>query len=213
MCARFFFPDTDSLAWRETFLRLMQEIAPDARIPDSLSAGEKGPGSTCLVLAPGRASRRVRAFPMTWGLDTGKALVINARSESAGTRPLFRESLAHRRCLIPMMHYFEWKHAQKPHQKYAIRPKAGGMACLAGLYRLEGASARFTVLTRPASDSVSALHDRMPVILPLACAGAWLDTAQTDAAGLMARLSLTDMCLTPVGGNVSLFDLPSAEEW
>jgi putative SOS response-associated peptidase YedK len=52
---------------------------------------------------------------MRWGLipswakdASGAAMMINARSETAATKPAFRDPLASRRCLIPADGFYEW---------------------------------------------------------------------------------------------------------
>jgi putative SOS response-associated peptidase YedK len=52
---------------------------------------------------------------MRWGLiphwskdPSGAAGMINARSETAGTKPAFRDPLKFRRCLIPADGFYEW---------------------------------------------------------------------------------------------------------
>ena len=51
-----------------------------------------------------------------WGLipswtkdSSGAAKMINARSETAGTKPSFRDALKSRRCLIPADAFYEWE--------------------------------------------------------------------------------------------------------
>jgi putative SOS response-associated peptidase YedK len=52
---------------------------------------------------------------MLWGLipswakeTSGAAMMINARSETAATKPAFRDPLTSRRCLIPADGFYEW---------------------------------------------------------------------------------------------------------
>ena len=72
-------------------------------------AGEVFPGDRVPVLCLSRAGN-LRPFAMDWGytLSDGKRL-INARSETAAEKPMFRESMRLRRCLLPMSAYFEWE--------------------------------------------------------------------------------------------------------
>ena len=148
--------------------------------------GEIFPTDTVAVIANSRALQPM-PFAMTWGytMPGGKRL-INARSESAADKPLFREGMLKRRCLIPASHYFEWSHDARARMKYAIRPEGAGMMYMAGLYRLEEGRPVFTILTREPAPQIAFIHNRMPVILPRDAAGAWL-RLQTPAAEVLAR--------------------------
>jgi hypothetical protein len=48
---------------------------------------------------------------------------INARSETAATKPMFRAAFKKRRCLILANGYYEWEKASKPKQPYYYRMK------------------------------------------------------------------------------------------
>lgn len=136
--------------------------------------GEVFPGDAVPVLCLSRAGN-ARAFAMRWGYalpDGGK--LINARSETAAEKPLFRESMRLRRCLLPMSAYFEWEKRDGARIKYRIAPQAAGPHFLAGIYRFEGADAVCAVLTAPAAPEIAFIHRRMPLILPAASREDWL---------------------------------------
>lgn len=133
---------------------------------------------------------------MKWGFPRfgGKGQVINARLESADEKPLFRQSFAGRRCLLPASNYFEWEKTGTK-KKYAIGLREP--LFMAGLYRFEESMQLpvFVILTRPAAESLSFIHDRMPVILPKAMQEKWL----TGTAGVQEVLngSVEDLEYTP----------------
>jgi hypothetical protein len=55
------------------------------------------------------------AFHMFWGFTAQNgSLIINARSETASERPMFKDSWAQRRCIIPASWYYEWEHFTSP---------------------------------------------------------------------------------------------------
>lgn len=133
-------------------------------------SGEVRPTNVVPVLAPDRFGRRA-VFPMQWGYS-GRSLLINARSETAATKPTFREDWRRHRCIVPASRYFEWEHIcredgkKRVGSKYKIWAKDESVTWLCGLYRLEGGLPVFVVLTRETAEEIRFLHDRMPLILP-----------------------------------------------
>ena len=108
-----------------------------------------------------------RYLPMIWGFQSfNKRLIINARSETALEKPMFKESMEIRRCLIPASGYYEWETIDKKKQRYAFY-KDNALLFLAGCYRKEKDSDlfRFVILTREASQNFRHIHDRMPVMI------------------------------------------------
>lgn len=154
--------------------------------------GEIFPSSVLPVLAVNKAGQQ-RVFPMKWGFSGPKGLLINARVETAAEKPTFSEPWAAHRCVIPASWYFEWEHDEKkkPWQKYALRPEEQGPVWLAGLYRMEEGLPVFVILTRPADECVSWMHDRMPVMLHKADVSGWIRPGN-DPEGIIKN------CLTKV---------------
>ena len=146
---------------------------------------------------------------MKWGFrrpaPPGKSagLLINARTETAADKPTFREAWAGHRCAVPASWYFEWDHPLTPDgrkkagQKYAIRPAGDGILWLAGLYRMEEGLPVFVILTRPAEEGLSWMHDRMPLMLPEPAALEWIRPGADPAA--LSGQCLTGMEWKPAG--------------
>ena len=169
MCGRYYVePESSS--------ELLELIAEAKRKSDEVKTGEVFPSDTAAVIANNRQLKPT-VFPMRWGFERrGGGLVINARSETAAEKQLFRESAQLRRCLIPASCYFEWERRTDGKVKYAIRPKGKELLYLGGLYTKPepGALPRIPVLTRKAADGISCIHDRMPVIVPKEKKAEWL---------------------------------------
>ena len=168
MCCRFYIAEDD----QQDLAALIEAMNRYAGVK---TAGEVRPTDLAPVLANNKALKPT-PFAMAWGytLPDGKR-VINARSETAAQKPLFRDGMAQRRCVIPASHYFEWEAAAREKVKYAIRPRDHSLTYLAGLYRFEGGAPVFTVLTRAPAPAIAFIHDRMPVILPPDAVPDWLN--------------------------------------
>lgn len=151
-----------------------------------VTEGEVCPTNIVPVIAPNLAGART-VFPMVWGftLPRSSSPMVNARMETASTKPTFKESWERRRCIVPASYYFEWEHLinaatgkAKTGDKYMIQPKGSEITWLAGLYRIEEMSGIqapvFTVLTREPSEEIRFIHDRMPVILPREAVEEWI---------------------------------------
>ncbi len=121
-----------------------------------------------------------------WAKEEGIAKrTFNARAETVGEKPAFREAFRKRRCLIPADGFFEWRHDPVTGKAvgapcfYSLR--AGGLLPLAGLWEEwrddSGALLETcTVLTTQANSLVAPIHDRMPVILQEGELEVWLGT-------------------------------------
>lgn len=185
MCGRYYVEENDT---EEEMLAILETLN---RRSITYKTGEIFPTDFAPVVAPNKAQQPT-SFAMTWGytMPDGKRF-INARSETAASKPLFRDGMLHRRCLVPANHYFEWERRGKDKTKYAIRPAAKGMMYMAGIYRLESSGASYTILTREPADSIRFIHNRMPVILTPDMAKEWLHL-KTPAEEILRR-AVTDV--------------------
>ena len=142
-----------------------------------------------------------RLVPLRWGLlpfwaDDPKIdyRTINARSETVHKAPSFRAAFRSRRCLIPASGFYEWQKLQDGKQPYYIFRTDNKPMAFAGLWEhwenKEGEQIieSCTILTTEASEPVSALHNRMPVILEPGDFDLWLDPTQHDLAKLQTLL-------------------------
>jgi len=160
---------------------------PEGYVPDHNVA----PGGDVLALGPGRAILLRWGFVPPWaGSPASGSRPINARSETAFDKPLFREAMARTRCLVPAEGYFEWCR-EEGGQPYFIRPADEPCALLAGIAarRLDRATGEVldtvAILTCAPGPELARLHPRMPVMVPLAARVRWLDPA-LDRAGVLA---------------------------
>lgn len=116
-------------------------------------------------------------------------LLVNARAESMGDKPAFRDSLKHGRCIVPASGYYEWHTGpDKTKRPYYITRADGQPMALAGLYATwsgpDGEEVdSVATITVAANAQLSEIHDRMPMILRDAGErDAWLDVRNVRAA-------------------------------
>jgi putative SOS response-associated peptidase YedK len=117
---------------------------------------------------------------------SGAARMINARSETAGTKPAFRDALKSRRCLIPADGFYEWKRDGKTKQPYCFEVGESDLFAFAGLWdRWKDPSGNWiktcSILTTTPNTLTAVVHDRMPVILDRGGYDLWLDPGMRDA--------------------------------
>jgi putative SOS response-associated peptidase YedK len=163
---------------------------------------------------------------MRWGLVpfwAGKSgakppLMINARIESVATKPMFRDALERKRCLVPADGFYEWKKlGSKKKQPMYIHPGDHRFFAFAGLWARAKTDAgelhSFTIITGPPNQLVAPIHDRMPVVLDRSVWNAWLDPS-LDADGAEALLTVPpveDWQAEPVSTWVNVTDHDDAQ--
>ncbi len=104
---------------------------------------------------------------MRWGFHRPFSDSINNTRSAKFTSPMWRESLALRRCLVPITTFFEWKpETGGRKQAYEFRRPDGEWMWVAGIYeRTEAHGGCFATLTTEPSSVVEPIHDRMLAIL------------------------------------------------
>lgn len=149
----------------------------------------------------GAAHRHLEAFE--WGLLPAWAKdrksgykMINARAETIATKPAFKGVFRKHRCIVPMDGFYEWRGEKGARTPFYIHRADGEPLAVAGLWsawRPPGSAREApwvhtaSVVTTEANQLVSALHDRMPVILPKAMWDTWLDPTN-DRIEILAAL-------------------------
>lgn len=134
----------------------------------------------------------------SWVKDTSAAAsMINARSETASTKPAFSEALKHRRCLIPADGFYEWKRTGTSKQPFCFEVNDGALFAFAGLWeRWKDANETWlktcTILTTTPNAVTAAVHDRMPVILDASDYDLWLDPGMKNVEEVSALLKPYD---------------------
>jgi putative SOS response-associated peptidase YedK len=133
-------------------------------------------------------------FIPAWVKDPKKfSLLVNARGESALEKPAFRNAMRRRRCLIPTDGFYDWRDGV-PRRPYFVHQKSSDAPmAFAGLWETwtgpngEELDTAAIVTTR-ANTMLSAVHDRMPVIVPQDAFNLWLDCAEVDATTAAALI-------------------------
>ena len=193
MCGRF----TQTFSWQTLHDLLSMTDRPVEFAPRyNVAPGQK-------IAAVRMEGNQRRLAWLRWGLIPGwvedpavRHRLINARSETASTRPSFRSAFRSRRCLIPASGFYEWRRNRAVRQPYLISRVDGQPMVFAGLWErwtvprgktLTGSLAAFapgedietcTILTTAANALVAQVHNRMPVILPPEAFGVWLGGEQ-----------------------------------
>jgi putative SOS response-associated peptidase YedK len=129
-----------------------------------------------------------------WARDASIATgTINAKSETAATKPAFRDPLRFRRCLIPADGFYEWKRTGAAKQPYCFEVHDGELFAFAGLWdgwkNTDGQWIKTcSILTTTPNAVTSAIHDRMPVILHPDAYDLWLDPGMQNVAAISELL-------------------------
>lgn len=200
MCGRYTLTDPDPRA-----LALRFDLQAEA-IPAQSPRFNIAPSTEVLAVrrvpdSPNEDPKREPGL-LRWGLIPSFAdpasfdrLLINARSETVATKPVFRDSFAHERCLIPADGFYEWQRTDTGKRPHLFSLPDRALFAFAGISaRSEGGEGAVVnscaLLTCEPSAEVAPIHKRMPVILRPEDEEMWLDPEAPleEVHGLMAPL-------------------------
>jgi len=187
MCGRYFVTTPGQVLGEQFSIVTPPELVPRYNIAPTQSVA--------IVRADTGGARELAQ--VVWGLIPSWAKeraignkLINARGETLGDKPAFRDSYKRRRCLIPADGFYEWQKVAGGKQPWAVRSKSGEPFALAGLWsrwRDPESGAEIdscTIVTTTPNELVATLHDRMPVIVPREAYALWLDPEVGERARL-----------------------------
>lgn len=129
-----------------------------------------------------------------WIKDISEASpMINARAETIDEKPYFKEAFKKHRCLVIADGFYEWKRDKQKKIPYYIRLKSGKPMGFAGLYQYSSLPAvskicGCAIITTESNSLVSAIHNRMPVIVPEENVDLWLNPGVKDYNALKGFL-------------------------
>jgi putative SOS response-associated peptidase YedK len=133
---------------------------------------------------------------MQWGLiphwakdEKNANKLINARSETIGEKPSFKNSFKKFRCLIIADGFYEWQGTGRNKKPFFICRKDDAPFGMAGLFdRWQNPEGKVittcTIVTTEANEIMKPIHHRMPVIIDPENYDIWLNPHEVDIAKL-----------------------------
>ena len=146
-----------------------------------------------------------------WAKDVNiGSKLINARAETLQDKTAFRQSLATKRCIVPLDGFYEWKTNGKQKTPYRIIAKDQDIFSVAGLWdswqNTNGDTIHsFTIITIAPNTLMKEIHDRMPAMLLKENENLWLDNEikPKDALQLLLPYPSDQMEAYPVSDKVN----------
>lgn len=157
--------------------------------------GSVGTQNPVVVLA---SDGKCELRPMRWGLirpwhRPKMTKPHNARAETISWKPMFRDLIRRRRCIVPMTGYYESVMEGDRKVSYLIRPIDQSLFGIAAIYDAwrddQGElKASYTLITTEPAESIVHLHPRMPVILHREDHERYLHPGRADLKTLLSLL-------------------------
>jgi putative SOS response-associated peptidase YedK len=180
-------------ALRERYmLKYAADVLAGLEIPDPMPeftphAYPKSP-SPIVVEEAGRRQVAMLRWGISYPVKGKPSLVTNARDDQLLRIALWKESVAKRRCLIPVIGYFEpglGPPGAKGELFFTIRNQPAFF--IAGLWTTDADGSRaYAMVTTSPNDYTAPFHDRQPVALSETDAVAWLGSQPLPAERVVA---------------------------
>lgn len=156
MCGRYYVDD----AMLSELKRIISNL--DKKLKVMSLNGDIKPSMAAPIIFGSNGQKEISVFNWGYKRFDGKGLIINARSETAMDRPMFKESFENRRCIVPARGFYEWDSYKN---KFKFTYKNNSVMYIAGIFKFEQDNLRFVILTTKANLSMEKVHERMPLIL------------------------------------------------
>ena len=141
-------------------------------------------------------------------------LLFNARAETLAEKPAFTDACRRRRCLIPADGFYEWKKTVGSKSKpFYVRRSDRQQMIFAGIWQFsddcEDRIPTCTIITVPASEQISGVHNRMPLLIDPSDWAGWLGEGQgVKAAKLMKTPSHIELEVLNVTNEIKSTNAP-----
>lgn len=117
-----------------------------------------------------------------WAKEKGLPPSINARIETAATKPYFRHMFREGRIIVPADGWYEWTKVERHKQPWYIRLKSDRPLFLAAISNFRPRTFQtkevgFVIVTAAADAGLLDVHDRRPVVFDPQDARIWMDNS------------------------------------
>jgi putative SOS response-associated peptidase YedK len=198
VCGRFSLYEPSERIARTFDIDEVADATPEARF-------NVAPSQQIFSIVCSRDGERRRLGTLKWGLVPSWAKdraignrLINARAETVGSAPSFRRAFERRRCLVPANGFFEWHHDPEVRRArgrpFFARPDDNALLALGGVWEVwhgpdDEVLRTVAIITTIANRELSAVHDRMPVIVERDDWARWLapEPLEVAEAGRLLR--------------------------